>query len=125
MTAFDATQPTIEALPSWTFASLMPTRDENDVASTRLPRYWWSFARTVRVLRHASKRNDRQVLPAAAMLDDQLHHGSRPSSNERVRMRAGRPSRAARTARLLAVDVASLDIALPESMLFVKKAAIP
>jgi len=46
MSSVDATKPTIDALTSWTFASSVPTRDENDVASTGRPRFWLSFART-------------------------------------------------------------------------------
>jgi hypothetical protein len=47
----------------------------------------------MKLLGDATKRDDRQVLAPAAVLDTQLDHGTRSPSNERVRPGARRPTR--------------------------------
>jgi len=84
MTACDATKPTIDAGHESISDSRTLFRHADDGASTLLPRFQRRGARAARVLRDAFQRDDRQVLPAAAMLDDQLHNGTGSASHERA-----------------------------------------
>ena len=81
MTSFELTKPTIDAMDESISNSITRFRHANDVMSTRLLHFLSCDTRTGPVLRDASKRHDRQVLPAAAMFDDQLKHRTRPSAN--------------------------------------------
>jgi hypothetical protein len=96
----------------------------NDVAATRLPHRASNVARNAGVLGDAPKRNDRQVLPAAMMLDDQLDHRAWSSSNERVRSRARRSPWPTRSPGA-AMNGTSLDSALRESTVLTKRIAVP
>jgi len=93
MTAIDPTKARIDALDPSPLPLPTPNLYEIDVANTPLPHCMSGFVKSVGPLRDAPKRNDRQVLPAAAMLDDQLHDGTGSPPNERVRLRARRAAR--------------------------------
>jgi len=93
MIALDATKMGTDAIDPWKLASMTPDRTTNDVASTRLRRCDSGRASAHAVLRDALERDDRQVLPAGAILDRELDHGTRPSSNECLRSGARRLSR--------------------------------
>ena len=95
MNAFDATKPTVDAFQSSLFTSSLPDHDEHDVMSRRLPHFMSCHAKAEGTLRDALERNDGKLLTTAVVLDAQLDHSSGSSSNERVRLRARRPSRPA------------------------------
>jgi len=90
MTAFDATKPTIDARDESISDTMSRFRNADDGASTRLPRCASSGARSAGGLRDAAEGDGRQVFPAAAMLDDQLHDGTGSPSHERVWLRTRR-----------------------------------
>ena len=91
MNRFDATKPTIDARDESIADSMTRFRHAVGATSTRRPRCASNAARSGVALRHAPKRDDGQVLPAAAMLDDQLHDGTGSPSHERVWLRTWRP----------------------------------
>jgi hypothetical protein len=93
MPAFDTWKPMIDAMDESMSASMTRLCNADRPGSTRLPRFARSSARTEGALRDASQRHDRQVLSAAAALDDELNHDARSSSNERMRSGARRSSR--------------------------------
>ena len=93
MIAFDTMKLGIDAIDLSIFASPTPDRDSGDAMATRLPRRTSGDARTEGALRDAFERDDRQVLAAGMVLNAQLDHGAGSSPNERVWLRARRPSR--------------------------------
>ena len=93
MSVLDSARPTDAAIDSLTSTFSSANRDEIDGANTPPQRIASNYPTAEGALRDAPKRDDRQVLPAAAMLDDQLHDGARSPSHERVWLRAWRPAR--------------------------------
>ena len=93
MTAFGSIRLVLDASDLSLFASPTRDRDSGDAMATRLPRGTSGGARTEGALRDAFERDDRQVLAAGTVLNAQLDHGAGSSPNERVWLRARRPSR--------------------------------
>ncbi len=93
MTAIDSTKPTIDTMDESVSVSMARSRSDKHVASRPLRDRALEIARYEDGLSDALQRDDRQMLPAAGMLDAQLDHRTRPSANERVRLRTRRAAR--------------------------------
>jgi hypothetical protein len=87
MTLIDWTKMVFAAIKRRTSSLSMSDLDENDLLDRRLRRGAFDAARSDGDLRDATERDDRQMLAPAAVLDDQRHYRTGPSSNECGRFR--------------------------------------
>jgi hypothetical protein len=93
MNVFDATKLASNATDPLFPASLAFRSATDDFAVTRVRDRDPDGDRDVTLLRDALQIDDGQMLATAAILDAQLDEGAGPSANERMRLRARRPSR--------------------------------
>ena len=84
MNACEATKSALDTMAESIAVSMPGSRSEKHGASGPLRRRALEIARSEDGLSDALQRDDRQILPAASMFDDDLDHRTGPSSNERV-----------------------------------------
>ena len=102
MKAFDAMKAAIDTMNEWVSVSMAGSRSQKNVASRPLQHRASEIAKSEDGLSDALQRDDRQMLSSVAMLDAQLDHRARPSTNERVRSSTRRATRPPRPAKCLA-----------------------
>ena len=106
MNAFGATKATFDTMDDLAAVSMAGSRSEKHVVSRPLRDRALEIAKSEEGLGDALQRDDRQMLPSAAMLDAQLDHRTGPSTNQSMRLRTRRGTRPTPTARSLALGVA-------------------